>query len=420
MSIVVSCPQCRTDFEVPPDLADQPVRCHRCGNTFPAKAGLERADGIRVGTAPKSANKTSDADDTDTDRPTPRPMPRSAFPWGPIAIVIIGLLGLLLVFSAGLNVWVFLHHNDNRMHEAMHAERVAVEQRMQAEQARAQAMRQQDDARDQLVILNRELAEARKRLEEANVELANGADAQAPDWGTLEGRVTWKGDMPDVKSLEKQILEHKDNKLALAAPKEDLLDPTWRIDAKTRGVANVCVFLKRPANKLLPIHDLDKARKAPVVGDAPFTFYKPYMAAHYPEWFDGTNRGATGEKLIFKNSSTINRCFKATPGGKYNSSIDMVLAPGKEHEFNLKPQPVPIHFTCHIYRWSTGYVWIFDHPYFAITKADGTFTIPRVPAGMEVQVMAWHEAKGWQLTKEGKTMNLKAGKNVLDIEMSAK
>lgn len=419
MSIAVTCPQCRTDFEVPPDLADQPVRCHRCGNTFQAKAGLERADGIRVGTAPKPANKTSDADDADADRPTPRPMPRSAFPWGPIAIVIIGLLSLLLVFSAGLNVWVFLHHNDNRMQEVMNAERAAVEQRMQAEQARLLAMREQD-VHEQVVRLRRELAEARKNLEEANVPLEKNA-AQQPEWGTLEGRVIWKGDLPEAKSLENLIRENIDHKLALAAPKEDLLEPTWRIDAGTRGVANVCVFLKRPANKNLLIHAMDKFRKEPVVGDAPFTFYKPYMVAHYPEWFDGMNRGATGEKLVFKNSSTINRCVKANPGGRFNSAIDVTLAPGKEFEFNLKPQPLPIQFTCSMHRWSTGYVWTFDHPYFAITKADGAFTIPRVPAGTEVQVMAWHEAQGWLLTKEeGKTMNLKAGKNVLDIEMSAK
>jgi hypothetical protein len=65
-------------------------------------------------------------------------------------------------------------------------------------------------------------------------------------------------------------------------------------------------------------------------------------------------------------------------------------------------------------------VWCFDHPYFAITKTDGSFRIPRVPAGMEVQVMAWHESQGWLFTKEGKTMTLKKGKNVLDFEMSAK
>jgi hypothetical protein len=43
-----------------------------------------------------------------------------------------------------------------------------------------------------------------------------------------------------------------------------------------------------------------------------------------------------------------------------------------------------------------------------------------VPAGMEVQVMAWHESQGWLFTKEGKTITLKSGKNTLDFEMSAK
>ena len=70
--------------------------------------------------------------------------------------------------------------------------------------------------------------------------------------------------------------------------------------------------------------------------------------------------------------------------------------------------------------WMQAYVWVFDHPYYAITKADGTFAIPRVPADTEVQVMAWHESQGWLFTKDGRTMKLTKGKNTLDFEMSAK
>jgi hypothetical protein len=47
--------------------------------------------------------------------------------------------------------------------------------------------------------------------------------------------------------------------------------------------------------------------------------------------------------------------------------------------------------------WPTAYIAVFDHPYFAVTAPNGTFTIDGVPPG-KYRVMAWHErtAKGEQ------------------------
>jgi len=40
--------------------------------------------------------------------------------------------------------------------------------------------------------------------------------------------------------------------------------------------------------------------------------------------------------------------------------------------------------------WPTAYVAVFDHPYFAVTAPNGTFTIDRVPAG-RYRLKVWHE-----------------------------
>ncbi|HEY2027179.1 MAG TPA: carboxypeptidase regulatory-like domain-containing protein [Gemmatimonadaceae bacterium] len=40
--------------------------------------------------------------------------------------------------------------------------------------------------------------------------------------------------------------------------------------------------------------------------------------------------------------------------------------------------------------WVRGYVAVFDHPYFAVTKPDGSFTIDGVPPG-KYTLVAWHE-----------------------------
>lgn len=40
--------------------------------------------------------------------------------------------------------------------------------------------------------------------------------------------------------------------------------------------------------------------------------------------------------------------------------------------------------------WPAAYIAVFDHPYFAVTAPNGTFTIDGVPPG-KYTVMAWHE-----------------------------
>lgn len=251
-------------------------------------------------------------------------------------------------------------------------------------------------------------------------------EREVPD--TLEGRVVWNGPLPKIESLAKFINNHPDKLPLLNAPKDLYLDPTWRIDPKTNGVANVCVILKRPANGMLPIHPDDKIRKEPVVMDAPFLVFTPHVLVYYPEWFDGKDRGPTGQELILKNSSPGAMNYRAIGEGRINDGYSLNF-PSKT-EFNatrdlplskkLKSQRMPVLIQCDIHTWMHAYAFVFDHPYYAITKEDGTFTIPRVPAGMEVQVMAWHEGQGWLFTKDGKTMTLKKGKNTLDFEMTAK
>jgi hypothetical protein len=43
--------------------------------------------------------------------------------------------------------------------------------------------------------------------------------------------------------------------------------------------------------------------------------------------------------------------------------------------------------------WPRAFVAVFDHPYFAVTKPDGSFTIDQVPAGSYTLVV-WHERTG--------------------------
>jgi plastocyanin len=52
-----------------------------------------------------------------------------------------------------------------------------------------------------------------------------------------------------------------------------------------------------------------------------------------------------------------------------------------------------IKFTCDVHPWMRGFVVVTSHPFFAVSGADGSFTIEKVPAG-KYDVEAWHATYG--------------------------
>lgn len=52
-----------------------------------------------------------------------------------------------------------------------------------------------------------------------------------------------------------------------------------------------------------------------------------------------------------------------------------------------------IEIKCDVHPWMKAYIGVFDHPYFALSGADGSFTLKNLPPG-EYVVGAWHERFG--------------------------
>src|ERR1051325_3623077 len=67
---------------------------------------------------------------------------------------------------------------------------------------------------------------------------------------------------------------------------------------------------------------------------------------------------------------------------------------------------------CDVHPWMSAWVAVFKHPYFGVTKEDGTFTIPNVPDG-SYDVTLWHEKLGEQEAK----VTVKGGKGELNFVM---
>lgn len=56
-------------------------------------------------------------------------------------------------------------------------------------------------------------------------------------------------------------------------------------------------------------------------------------------------------------------------------------------------QPGLVEARCELHSWSHAWIRVFDHPYFAVTNRDGTFTIDSIPPGT-YRLNVWHAALG--------------------------
>jgi hypothetical protein len=259
-------------------------------------------------------------------------------------------------------------------------------------------------------------------------EVANKTELASMGWGSVEGQVTYDGEPPTPESLKPQMEKHNDAAKCLMGKPDEIIEQTWIIGAN-KGVANVLVFLKAPEGKYFKIDDQDKKRTGPVELRQPHCAFLPHVVAVYPVYFDGKKDQETGEYLKVINDAPFSHNTKIVGDpGKGNETINVTLLPGRDDPLKqLKPQPQPLEISCNFHTWMNAKAWVFDNPYHAVTKGQGEkdkpedfgkFAIPRVPAGVEISVVAWRPPNDYIWGRDGKKMTFKDGeKKTLDFQV---
>jgi len=228
---------------------------------------------------------------------------------------------------------------------------------------------------------------------------------------TITGKVTFDGDPPPLVPEPQMKPDHKDFKVCKAGNEKETSKQTWFVDPKTKAVANVVVWLEPPAGKYFNLADEDKKRTDVIEMDQPHCAFVPHVVAVFPKYFDGKELVKTGQTFRIKNSAPVQHNSKWPAYGVTNKSFNETISAGDKREPSLTPQDEPINIQCNFHNWMNGWIWVFDNPYHAVTKEDGTFTIKNVPTDVEVTVVGWHDAKQKFFTKK---MTFKKGENKLD------
>lgn len=98
------------------------------------------------------------------------------------------------------------------------------------------------------------------------------------------------------------------------------------------------------------------------------------------------------QDLVISNSDNLLHNINASPTENRGFNISQPRA-GIESTQRFALPEVMIPVRCDVHGWMHAYVGVVAHPYFAVSGADGSFTMSNVPAGTYT-AEAWHEVYG--------------------------
>ena len=221
------------------------------------------------------------------------------------------------------------------------------------------------------------------------------SDAESGDWGDLVGRFVYDGVAPERKKL----VVDKDLD---CCGKFDIRDESLMVDP-SGGLMNVYVYVRTRKVDVCP--ELEKSIPKQVLLDNRNCIFMPHGMWI---WYEK-------QEFYIVNSDPVAQNVAFSPLGDVPANIVLPVGGDATHRFRRK-QNVPVPIRCNYHPWELAFVLPRDNPYVAISQADGTFRIPKLPVG-ELEFQVWHERTDYLETSawpKGRfEMEIKPGANDL-------
>lgn len=196
-------------------------------------------------------------------------------------------------------------------------------------------------------------------------------------WGTLRGRFIYRGKVPARKPLS----------IARPIPgvDESIFDESLMINDKNGGLANVVITLDPGRRTRPPIHpSYADSASGEVEIESVGGRYKSRI-----------NLIRTGQTVQLVNGDPVANNFKidSFANSSYNLLVPRSSRTALPRSFK-DPEPLPVMVSSSVYPWIRGRLIVQDHPYTAVTDADGRFVLKNLPVG-NWRFRVWHERCGY-------------------------
>src|SRR6266540_2642992 len=190
---------------------------------------------------------------------------------------------------------------------------------------------------------------------------------------TISGKVKFTGARPTNPKID--MSEEAACKAKYATP------PTEeKVVVNANGtLANVFVYVKTglPAGATYP------APTTPVVLDQNGCRYHPHVLGIM-----------VGQNLEIQNSDPVLHNIKAKPVKNRPFNVSQPSA-GMKTMRTFSAAEVMVPLECNVHGWMNAFLGVLPHPFFAVTGADGSFSLKGLPPGTYT-LEAWHEKYGTQ------------------------
>jgi len=192
----------------------------------------------------------------------------------------------------------------------------------------------------------------------------------------VTGKVKLEGKAPEPKEIDMSGVKE------CAAQHADPVYEETIVAGENGELANVVVAVKAEEAAALG----GEVPREPAVLDQKGCQYIPHVLAMM-----------VGQDLIVKNDDpflhNVHSLAQINPAFNFGQ-------PNKDPGKKVDPPKAPenIKVKCDVHPWMSAWIIVHEHPFFAVSGEDGSYTIKGLPDG-EYTLTAWHEKLGTQETK---------------------
>jgi len=199
---------------------------------------------------------------------------------------------------------------------------------------------------------------------------AGGKSVDAATAGSVSGTVTLDGKAPALKPINMSAEPY-----CLKAHSSPVVPPEV-VTGEKGALANVVVFVKDSMGDY--VFDTPKTS---VQLNQKGCMYDPHVVA-----------AMAGQTIEVKNDDQTTHNIHPMP--KDNREWNKSQPPGAapiDDSFARAELAIPV--KCNVHPWMKSYIFVFKHPYYAVTGKDGSFTLKNLPPGTYT-IEAWQEKYG--------------------------